>query len=61
MPDSSSKENEPLDQKASGVPDPNPPSVEKPRELLKTDIGKVVGGLESLRRFHDLLAKTLRL
>ncbi len=32
-----------------------------PRELLRTDIGKVVGGIDAARRFQDLLAKTLRL
>lgn len=32
-----------------------------PQELLRTDIGKVVGGIEAARRFQDLLAKTLRL
>ncbi|HEY9720142.1 MAG TPA: hypothetical protein V6C69_21870 [Trichormus sp.] len=36
-------------------------SDQGPRELLRTDIGKVVGGIDAARRFQDLLAKTLRL
>ncbi|HEY9776001.1 MAG TPA: hypothetical protein V6C81_19720 [Planktothrix sp.] len=61
MPDSDS--DQPLDRSDdSGTPIPAPSDIPaRPQALLKTDIGKVVGGIESLKRFQDLLAKTLRL